>query len=108
MSDYEHDDIITTGSRLPFVQVGMVIHPEDCHNCERGGNAYYCCALVCEMHDSDSGMDATLRFRNGRRIEVECRELRQHWRLLRDFDQTRVYTGRWSRLAMTAEVEEDA
>jgi hypothetical protein len=53
---------------------------------------------------------ATLLFRNGERRQEPCAELRRRWRMARDFDQNRVYTGRWWRKStrMVAEVDEDA
>lgn len=95
----EFRDIIIAGRQVPFVQVGMIVHPDDCLNCERDGNPLWCSALVCDIHDDDEtarfGMMATLLFRNGERREEPCNELRRRWRLARDFDQSRVYTGRW-------------
>ena len=76
-----------------------------------------CSALVCDIHDDDEtarfGMMATLLFRNGERREEPCDELRRRWRLARDFDQARVYTGRWGAIPRgsvwpVAEVNEDA
>jgi hypothetical protein len=103
-------DIIIAGRQVPFVQVGMIVHPDDCLNCERGGNPLWCSALVCDIHDDDETMMATLLFRNGERREEPCSELRRRWRMARDFDQNRVYTGRWWRKStrMVAEVDEDA
>lgn len=42
-----------------------------------------------------------------------CDELRRRWRMARDFDQNRVYTGRWGAIPRgavwpVAEVNEDA
>jgi hypothetical protein len=114
--DYE-SDIIVAGRHVPFVQVGMIVHPDDCLNCERDGSPLWCSALVCDIRDDDetagSGMVATLLFRNGERREELCVELRRRWRLARDFDQTRVYTGRWGAIPRgsvwpVAEVNEDA
>ena len=89
----ETDIIIITGRRVPFVQVGMIVHPDDCLNCERDGSPLWCSALVCD-HDHD-GMTATLLFRNGERREEPFDELRRRWRMACDFNQGRVYTGRW-------------
>ena len=106
-----------TGRQVPFVQVGMIVHPDDCLNCERDGSPLWCSALVCDIHDDDEtarfGMMATLLFRNGERREEPCDELRRRWRLARDFDQGRVYTGRWGAIPRgsvwpVAEVNEDA
>jgi hypothetical protein len=98
-SEDEESDIVVAGRQVPFVQVGMIVHPDDCLNCERDGNPLWCSALVCDIHDDDEtarfGMMATLLFRNGERREEPCDELRRRWRLARDFDQARVYTGRW-------------
>src|SRR5574343_1495388 len=95
----EESDIIIAGRQVPFVQVGMIVHPDDCLNCERDGSPLWCSALVVYIHDDDEtarlGMMATLLFRNGERREEPCDELRRRWRLARDFDQARVYTGRW-------------
>lgn len=110
-------DIIIAGRRVPFVQVGMIVHPDDCLNCEREGSPLWCSALVCDIHDDDEterfGMMAMLLFRNGERREEPCNELRRRWRLARDFDQTRVYTGRWGAIPRgsvwpVAEVNEEA
>lgn len=115
--DDESDIIIIAGRQVPFVQVGMIVHPDDCLNCERGGNPLWCSALVCDIHDDDEtarfGMMATLLFRNGERREEPCAELRRRWRMARDFDQNRVYTGRWGATPRgsvwpVAEVNEDA
>lgn len=116
-SEDEESDIIIAGRQVPFVQVGMIVHPDDCLNCERDGNPLWCSALVCDIHDDDEtarfGMMATLLFRNGERREEPCDELRRRWRLARDFDQGRVYTGRWGTIPRgsvwpVAEVNEDA
>ena len=117
-SEDEESDIIIAGRQVPFVQVGMIVHPEDCLNCERDGNPLWCSALVCDIHDDDDetarfGMMATLLFRNGERREEPCDELRRRWRMARDFDQNRVYTGRWGAIPRgsvwpVAEVNEDA
>ncbi len=113
----DETDIIIVGRRVPFVQVGMIVHPDDCLNCERDGSPLWCSALVCDIHDDDEtarfGMMATLLFRNGERREEPCDELRRRWRLARDFDQARVYTGRWGAIQRgsvwpVAEVNEDA
>lgn len=113
----EESDIIIAGRQVPFVQVGMIVHPDDCLNCERDGSPLWCSALVCDIHDDDEtarfGMMATLLFRNGERREEPCDELRRRWRLARDFDQGRVYTGRWGIIPRgsvwpVAEVNEDA
>ena len=97
--DNEGSDVIIAGRQVPFVQVGMIVHPDDCLNCERDGSPLWCSALVCDIHDDDEtarfGMMATLLFRNGERREEPCDELRRRWRIARDFDQSRVYTGRW-------------
>ncbi len=115
--DAEESDIIIAGRQVPFVQVGMIVHPDDCLNCERDGNPLWCSALVCDIHDDDEtarfGMMATLLFRNGERREEPCDELRRRWRMARDFDQNRVYTGRWGAIPRgavwpVAEVNEDA
>jgi len=115
--DDEESDIIIAGRQVPFVQVGMIVHPDDCLNCERDGSPLWCSALVCDIHDDDEtarfGMMATLLFRNGERREEPCDELRRRWRLARDFDQGRVYTGRWGTIPRgsvwpVAEVNEDA
>lgn len=103
--------------QVPFVQVGMIVHPDDCLNCERDGSPLWCSALVCDIHDDDEtarfGMMATLLFRNGERREEPCDELRRRWRMARDFDQARVYTGRWGAIPRgsvwpVAEVNEEA
>ena len=116
-SEDDESDIIIAGRQVPFVQVGMIVHPDDCLNCERDGNPLWCSALVCDIHDDDEtarfGMMATLLFRNGERREEPCDELRRRWRLARDFDQNRVYTGRWGATPRgsvwpVAEVNEDA
>lgn len=116
-SEDEESDIIIAGRQVPFVQVGMIVHPDDCLNCERDGNPLWCSALVCDIHDDDEtarfGMMATLLFRNGERREEPCNELRRRWRLARDFDQSRVYTGRWGATPRgsvwpVAEVNEEA
>lgn len=116
-SEDDESDIIIAGRQVPFVQVGMIVHPDDCLNCERDGNPLWCSALVCDIHDDDEtarfGMMATLLFRNGERREEPCDELRRRWRLARDFDQARVYTGRWGATPRgsvwpVAEVNEDA
>jgi len=116
-SEDDESDIVIAGRQLPFVQVGMIVHPDDCLNCERDGNPLWCSALVCDIHDDDEtarfGMMATLLFRNGERREEPCDELRRRWRMARDFDQTRVYTGRWGAIPRgsvwpVAEVNEDA
>ena len=113
----DETDIIIAGRQVPFVQVGMIVHPDDCLNCERDGSPLWCSALVCDIHDDDEtarfGMMATLLFRNGERREEPCDELRRRWRLARDFDQGRVYTGRWGTIPRgsvwpVAEVNEDA
>lgn len=112
----EESDIIIAGRQVPFVQVGMIVHPDDCLNCEREGSPLWCSALVCDIHDDEIarfGMMATLLFRNGECREERCDELRRRWRLARDFDQTRVYTGRWGTIPRgsvwpVAEVNEDA
>ena len=110
-------DIIIAGRQVPFVQVGMIVHPDDCLNCERDGNPLWCSALVCDIYDDDEterfGMMASLLFRNGERREEPCNELRRRWRMARDFDQSRVYTGRWGAIPRgsvwpVAEVNEDA
>lgn len=110
------DDIIPAGSRLPFVSVGMILHPDDCHNCERGGNPTWCSALVRDLHDDDMparyGDGATLLFRSGEIRDEPVHELRRIWHLARDFDQTRIYTGRWVEAPResvwpTAEVEDE-
>lgn len=115
--DDEESDIIIAGRQVPFVQVGMIVHPDDCLNCERDGSPLWCSALVCDINDDDEtarfGMMATLLFRNGERREEPCDELRRRWRLARDFDQGRVYTGRWGTIPRgsvwpVAEVNEDA
>ncbi len=115
--DDEESDIVIAGRQVPFVQVGMIVHPDDCLNCERDGSPLWCSALVCDIHDDDEtarfGMMATLLFRNGERREEPCDELRRRWRMARDFDQTRVYTGRWGAIPRgsvwpVAEVNEDA
>jgi len=112
----DETDIIIAGRQVPFVQVGMIVHPDDCLNCERDGSPL-CSALVCDIHDDDEtarfGMMATLLFRNGERREEPCDELRRRWRLARDFDQGRVYTGRWGTIPRgsvwpVAEVNEEA
>lgn len=116
MSEDDESNIIVAGRQVPFVQVGMIVHPDDCLNCERDGNPLWCSALVCDIHDDDdtaSGMMATLLFRNGERREEPCDELRRHWRVARDFDQGRVYTGRWGAAPRgsvwpVAEVNEEA
>ncbi len=116
-SEDDESDIIIAGRQVPFVQVGMIVHPDDCLNCERDGNPLWCSALVCDIHDDDEtarfGMMATLLFRNGERREEPCSELRRRWRMARDFDQNRVYTGRWGATPRgsvwpVAEVNEDA
>jgi len=116
-SEDDESDIVIAGRQVPFVQVGMIVHPDDCLNCERDGNPLWCSALVCDIHDDDEtarfGMMATLLFRNGERREEPCDELRRRWRMARDFDQTRVYTGRWGAIPRgsvwpVAEVNEDA
>ena len=116
-SEDDESDIIIAGRQVPFVQVGMIVHPDDCLNCEREGSPLWCSALVCDIHDDDEtarfGMMATLLFRNGERREEPCDELRRRWRLARDFDQGRVYTGRWGTIPRgsvwpVAEVNEDA
>ena len=116
-SEDDESDIIIAGRQVPFVQVGMIVHPDDCLNCERDGNPLWCSALVCDIHDDDEtarfGMMATLLFRNGERREEPCAELRRRWRMARDFDQNRVYTGRWGATPRgsvwpVAEVNEDA
>jgi len=113
----DETDIIIAGRQVPFVQVGMIVHPDDCLNCERDGSPLWCSALVCDIHDDDEiarfGMMATLLFRNGERREEPCAELRRRWRMARDFDQNRVYTGRWGATPRgsvwpVAEVNEDA
>jgi len=113
----DETDIIIAGRQVPFVQVGMIVHPDDCLNCERDGSPLWCSALVCDIHDDDEtarfGMMATLLFRNSERREEPCDELRRRWRLARDFDQGRVYTGRWGAIPRgsvwpVAEVNEDA
>lgn len=113
----DESDVIVAGRQVPFVQVGMIVHPDDCLNCERDGSPLWCSALVCDIHDDDEtarfGMMATLLFRNGERREEPCDELRRRWRLARDFDQSRVYTGRWGAIPRgsvwpVAEVNEDA
>lgn len=112
----DETDIIISGRQVPFVQVGMIVHPDDCLNCERDGSPLWCSALVCDIHDDETarfGMMATLLFRNGERREEPCDELRRRWRLARDFDQGRVYTGRWGAIPRgsvwpVAEVNEDA
>lgn len=115
--DDEESDIIIAGRQVPFVQVGMIVHPDDCLNCERDGNPLWCSALVCDIYDDDEtarfGMMAALLFRNGERREEPCDELRRRWRMARDFDQSRVYTGRWGAIPRgsvwpVAEVNEDA
>lgn len=120
MSDLADDsefDVIEAGRMVPFVQVGMIVHPDDCLNCEREGSPLWCCWLVADIHDDDEtarfGMMATLLSRNGDRRDEPCSELRRRFRLARDFDQARVYTGRWKapgrgNVWPTAEVEEDA
>ena len=116
-SEDDESDIVIAGRQVPFVQVGMIVHPDDCLNCERDGNPLWCSALVCDIHDDDEtarfGMMATLLFRNGERREEPCDELRRRWRMARDFDQTRVYTGRWGVIPRgsvwpVAEVNEEA
>jgi len=115
--DDEESGIVIAGRRVPFVQVGMIVHSDDCLHCERDGNSLWCAALVCDIHDDDEtarfGMTATLLFRNGERREEPCNELRRRWRMARDFDQGRVYTGRWGAIPRgsvwpVAEVNEDA
>lgn len=107
--DNDGTDIIIAGTRVPFVQVGMIVHPD--------GSPLWCSALVCDIRDADetspTGMIATLLFRNGERREEPCYELRRRWRLARDFDQDRVYTGRWGVIPRgsvwpVAEVNKDA
>lgn len=117
-SEDDESDIIIAGRQVPFVQVGMIVHPDNCPNCERDGDPLtWCSALVCDIHDDDEtarfGMMATLLFRNGERREEPCDELRRHWRMARDFDQNRVYTGRWGAIPRgsvwpVAEVNEEA
>jgi hypothetical protein len=34
----EDTDIIIAGRQVPFVQVGMIVHPDDCLNCECEGS----------------------------------------------------------------------
>ena len=84
----DETDIIIAGRQVPFVQVGMIVHPDDCLNCERDGSPL-CSALVCDIHDDDEtarfGMMATLLFRNGERREEPCDELRRRWRLASRF-----------------------
>lgn len=114
MTDDDETDIIIAGRQVPFVQVGMIVHPDDCLNCERDSHPMlWCSALVCEMHDDEPGMVATLLYRDGERREEPCDELRRRWRLARDFDHCRVYTGRWGSTPRgsvwpTTEIEEDA
>lgn len=117
MSEDDESNIIVAGRQVPFVQVGMIVHPNDCLNCERDGNPLWCSALVCDIHDDEEtarlGMMATLLFRNGERREEPCDELRRRWRMARDFDQSRVYTGRWGATPRgsvwpVAEVNEEA
>lgn len=100
----EDEDVIVAGMPLPFVQVGMIVRPDDCQNplfCSD------CTGLVCAMRDDDrdrANMVVTLLFRDGKRRDEWSDVLRRHWRLVRDFDPSRVYTGRWSRGGPTAEV----
>ena len=115
MSEDDESNIIVAGRQVPFVQVGMIVHPDDCLNCERDGNPLWCSALVCDIHDDDetASLMATLLFRNGERREKPCDELRRRWRVARDFDQNRVYTGRWGATPRgsvwpVAEVNEEA
>jgi hypothetical protein len=111
--DSDESDIIAAGRRVPFVQTGMIVHPDDCLNCERGGHPLWCSPIVSNIRDDDErwGMTATLLYRTGEVREEPCQELRRRWRLARDFDQTRVYTGRWGAVPRggvwpVAEVEE--
>ena len=74
----------------------MTAYPEDCT------------LLVC----CEDGYRTELSLRPDTR-EEPCDELRRRWRLSRDFDQGRVYTGRWGAIPRgsvwpVAEVNEDA
>lgn len=95
--DYDEPDIIMAAARVPFVQTGMIVHPDDCLNCGRDGHPLFCSPIVSDLRDDDEprGMTAILLYRTGESREEPCAELRRRWRLARDFDQTRVYTGRW-------------
>ena len=115
--DGEESDIIVVGRQVPFVQVGMIVHPDDCLNCERDGNPLWCSALVCDIHDDDEtarfGMMATLLFRNGERREEPCDELRRRCFFFIDLDKSVFYTGRWGATPRgsvwpVAEVNEEA
>lgn len=89
----EESDVIVDGRRVPFVQVGMIVHADDCLECEHDDSPLWCSALVCDINN-ETGR-ATLLFRNGFRLDEPCSELRRRWRMAGDFDRTRVYTGRW-------------
>lgn len=101
-------EILSAGQRLPFVQVGMVVHHEDSPLSE--------CMIVSEIYDTNDGpdgMDATVISRFGEPGVISCRDLRQTFRLAREFDQRLTYTGRWGRMPRgtivpEAEVERDA
>lgn len=81
--------IIRSGSRLPFVQVGMVVHHEDAPLTE--------CMIVSELFDEDNGMQATVLSRFNEPGVISCRDLRQCFRLARAFDSSLTHTGRWGR-----------
>lgn len=109
---YEEDDIIPAGSRLPFVQTGMIVHPDGCLECGGEGSPTWCSAIVSEISNSGPGTDlvAKLDYRGIKREQL-CSDLRRHFRLARDFDSSKTYTGRWGRIPRgdvwpTAEVEE--
>lgn len=90
--------VIVTGSAPPFVQTGMILHKAECEHCVGGKPDEHCIFIVSDMYEQgDGSMVATLTppaFYVAKRTAT-CTELRKDWRLFRDFDSDRLYTGRW-------------
>jgi hypothetical protein len=108
-SEKPDDPIIPAGSRLPFVQTGMIVHADDCLH----GNGITCAAIVSALYEESDGMTATLEYPGGRRRIESCQELRRRYKLTRDFDPNRTYTGRFApppkgEVRLSAEIEPDA
>jgi hypothetical protein len=64
-SEDEESDIVVAGRQVPFVQVGMIVHPDDCLNCERDGNPLWCSALVCDIHDDETARFGMMKWSDG-------------------------------------------
>ena len=106
-NDNEEIEFVAAGFRPPFVQVGMIVHPDDCPHCDGRGNQKWCSLIVRDIIDyDDNEMMAILFLRAEMAARVLCQTVRSKYRLVKDFDATKVYTGYWR--MDTAEVEEDA